>query len=137
MNPASVDIKDMLEGDSSLGLTFGTNLFIGREPATPNNTVTLFDTGGDRPDLFMNRLEQYERPALQIRVRNTTYATGWKLINDIKDSLHGRAHETWNDTYYSVIFCYTDIAFLDWDNNNRVRFVVNFSIQRRGCGCGV
>ena len=29
MNPTSVDIKDMLEDDSTLGLVFGTNLFIG------------------------------------------------------------------------------------------------------------
>ena len=131
MNVLSQDIADMLEAESSLGLTFGTNLFIGREPATPNNTVTLFDTGGHRPDLNLDSTEKYERPSLQIRVRNTSYTVGWDLLNDIKDSLHGRAHETWNDTYYSVIYCSSDIAFLDWDNNNRARFVLNFNVQRR------
>lgn len=131
MNATSIDIKDMLESESSLGLTFGTNLFIGREPATPSNTVTIFDTAGFRPDLHMEASDKYERPSIQIRVRNVSYETGWDLINEIKDSLHGRAHETWNGTYYSVIYCSSDIAFLDWDNNNRVRFVVNFSLQRR------
>jgi hypothetical protein len=136
MNAPSTDIKDMLEAESSLGLTFGTNLFIGREPPTPNNTVTIYDTGGDRPDLHMDRNERYDRPSIQIRVRNISYEAGWSLINDIKDSLHGRAHETWNGTYYSVIYCYIESTFLDWDNNNRVRFVASFNIQRRNdCSC--
>ncbi|MFA5655952.1 MAG: minor capsid protein [Dysgonamonadaceae bacterium] len=135
MNPTSIDIKDMLEADSALGLEFGDNLFIGREPDMPNNTVTIYDTGGYNPDLNLNRYEIYERPSIQIRVRNTSYEIGWSVINSIKDSLHARAHETWNGTYYSVIYCFTEIAFLDWDKNNRVRFVVNFNIQRRLCEC--
>ncbi len=131
MNPSSEDIKDMLDGESSLGLTFGTNLFIGMEPVRPNNTVTIYDTAGFGPQLTMDRTEKYEYSSIQIRVRNISYTVGWNLINDIKDALHGRAHETWNATYYSVIHCSSDIAFLDWDNNQRARFVVNFEIQRR------
>jgi hypothetical protein len=131
MNPVSEDIKDMIEAESSLGLTFGEDLFIGHEPATPANTVTIYDTAGYRPQLTMDRSEIYEYPSIQIRVRNVSYQEGWDLINDIKNSLHGRAHETWNETYYSVIRCSSDIALVDWDNSKRARFVVNFDVQRR------
>lgn len=131
MNPASLDIKDMLEVESSLGLVFSQNLFIGNEPASPSDTVTIYDTGGWKPQLTFDKEEKYERPTIQIRVRNTTYTDGWDIIQSIRDSLHGRAHETWNGTYYSVIVCTSDIGFLDWDNNRRARFVVNFNVQRR------
>lgn len=46
MNAPSVDIKDMLEAESSLGLTFTSDLFVGHEPNTPDETVTIFDTPG-------------------------------------------------------------------------------------------
>jgi hypothetical protein len=130
MNPCSVDTVDMLE-DESLGLTFGTNLFIGFEPRSPDDTVTIFDTGGFGPQLTFDKSEKYDYTNIQIRVRSNKYDDGWDLINDIKDALHGRAHETWNDTYYSLIHCSSDIAFLDWDSERRARFVVNFELQRR------
>ena len=131
MNVGSVDIVEMLEEEVSLGLTFATNLFIGFEPKKPDNTVTLFDTGGFGPQLTFNRDEKYDYVNVQIRVRNNKYDEGWDMINNIKNALHGRAHETWNDAYYSLIHCSSDIAFLDWDENRRARFVVNFELQRR------
>ena len=131
MNSVSDDIMSILEAESSLGLTFGTDLFIGHEPSTPNNTVTIYDTGGQSPQLTFNRDEKYEYPSIQIRVRNVSYPDAWEIINDIKDVLHGRAHETWGGSYYSLIRCFSDVGFLDWDNNKRARFVVNFGVQRR------
>ena len=132
MNATSVDIAAMLEayGNSELGLTLTANMFVGREPTTPDNCVTVFDTPGYGPQLTMDAA-QYEFPSVQIRVRNRTYVAGWNVINGIKDALHGRAHETWNGTLYSVIVCANGPFLLDWDENNRARFVVNFDIQRR------
>ena len=112
MNAPSVDIKDILEAESSLGLTFATNLFVGYEPPTPDECVTIFDTPG-------------------FRVRSNSYTDGWDLIQDITTVLHGLSQETWNATLYSVIKCSSGPAMLDWDNNNRPRFIVNFDIQRR------
>lgn len=132
MNSCSEDIKDMLEADSSLGLIYVDNLFIGREPVKPYNSVTIFDTPGFPPDMTLDRNSLgYERPAIQIRVRNIDYMTGWSLIESIKGSLHGRAQESWNGTLYSVIACSSGPAMLDWDNNNNVRFIINFNLQRR------
>ena len=131
MNATSVDIKEMLEAESVLALIGGTNLFVGREPATPDNCVTIFDTPSYPPQLTYNKDEFYEYPSVQIRVRNNKYQDGWDLISSIMVLLHGLAHETWNETYYSLIQCSGGMALLDWDENNRARFIVNFNIQRR------
>ena len=133
MNTPSYDVAEMIEayGESSgFDLTYETNLFIGKEPTTPKNSVTIFDTPGFAPYLGLTDVG-YEYPSVQIRVRNTKYTTGWNLINSIKDVLHGKSHETWNDTLYTVIYCSSGPALLDWDDNGLPRFIVNFNLQRR------
>ncbi len=131
MNPSSEDIKDMLLDESSLDLTFATNLFIGKEPPDPDNTVTIFDTLSSTPQLTMDPSEPpYERPSVQIRVRNRDYLAGWRLIDSIYSLLHGRAHETRNGAIYEVITS-TSPMHLDWDDHRRARFIINLNIQRR------
>jgi hypothetical protein len=131
MNAQSIDIKDMLEAESSLGLAFGTNLFIGKEPSEPDETVTIFDTGGFPDQLTLTRGENYEYPSIQIRVRGNSYPDGMALGLLIKDALHGRANESWNGTLYTVIYAVNGPAFLDWDASDRARFIINFNLQRR------
>jgi len=134
MNSSSEDIKDMLVADSSLGLVFGTNLFKAREPKEKekSNCVTIFDTSTQPPQLTMaGQGEDYDYTSIQIRVRNLKFVTGWDLAEDIKTSLHGRSQETINGTLYSVIYCSSGPALLDWDENNRARIIINFNIQRR------
>ena len=131
MNATSVDIKDMLEAESGLNLVFGANLFVGREPSTPSDCVTIFDTLGMPPQLTFDASERYEKPSIQIRVRSISYTEGWEMIQNIQCALHGRAQESWNGTLYSVIYCSSGPAMLDWDDNGRVRFVINFNVQRR------
>jgi hypothetical protein len=132
MNIASQDIKDMLVADTNLSLVFATDLFIGVEPTLPKNCVTIFDMSGRPPQLTLaGKGENYYYPSIQIRVRNVSYIAGWALIESIRTSLHGRAQETWNGTLYSVIYCSSGPAMLDWDDNSRVRFIINFDIQGR------
>ncbi len=132
MNSCSVDIADMLVAETSLGLTIATNLFVGKEPTTPDNVVTIYDSYGFPPQLTYDaKNEPYYYPAIQIRVRNRDYRTGYNLAHDIMVSLHGRAQETWNGTLYTVIQCISDVALLDWEDNGLCRFLINFNIQRR------
>jgi hypothetical protein len=137
MNAPSVDIKDMLiayenSDDSSeeLGLVFATDLFIGKEPVKPKNCVTIYDTGGMPPYLGLTDVG-YEYPSIQIRVRNTDYRDGYKIIEKIKNSLHGRNNEEWNGTLYTVIYCSTAPAIIEWDDNGNAIFVLNLNLQRR------
>lgn len=130
MLSTSEDIKDMLESESSLGLTFQTDLFVGREPSKPDNCVTIFDTPGYPPMLTLGNDSQYYYPSVQIRVRNRDYQDGYALISSIVALLHGKHHEVWNNTHYSVIACVSEPFLLDWQEHN-ARFVCNFNIQRR------
>jgi hypothetical protein len=129
MSPAD-DIKDMILADSSLDLAFASSLFVNKEPAKPDNTVTIFDTPGFPPYMGFTDVG-YEYPSIQIRVRNRSQEDGWNLINEIYLLLHGRAHETWNNAIYESIRASGSIALLDWDDNGRVRFIINFNIQRK------
>lgn len=131
MQATSIDIKDMILDESSLGLTFAKDLFIGKEPSSPNNCVTIFDTPSFPPLTTLGNDVKYEYPSVQIRVRNTEYQAGWNLLNTIKDLLHGRGQETWNGTLYTSIICISTPTLLDWDENNRARFIINVNIQRR------
>ena len=138
MNNPSVDIVEMLEGagdSSGIGgtgaMVFGIDLFIAREPVKPDNCITIFDTPGFPPWLGLDGETGYEYPSIQVRIRNKKYIDGWNLIEEIKNSLHGRHQETWNGTLYSIIYCSSGPALLDWDDNGNCRLVVNFNIQRR------
>ena len=136
MNASSKDIRDILEacGESSEydDLVFsgtGITVFIGREPSTPINSVTIFDTPGFSPYLGLTSVG-YEYPSIQIRVRNNAYLTGWDLINDIKTVLHGLNGEIEGTTTYHLIECMLDPFLLDWDTQDRARFVCSFNCQR-------
>ncbi len=132
MNPCSVDIKDMLVDEADLGLVFKGNLHIGLEPTAPSNCVTIYDAPGGSIDLTSDgKLERYYRHDIQIRVRNVSYLQAWVLSNDIMDSLHARAGETWNNTFYALVYCESPPFVLTWDENNRVIMILNIKVQRR------
>ena len=126
MNPTSKDIRDLLISDSS----FGDDIYIGKEPLKPNNCITIFDTPGEPPDQMFTQGEIYNRPSIQFRVRNKSYSQAWDEINAIKVFLHNHEQVTINGTLYTMIRCAQEPALLDWDENDRCRFVTTFKIQR-------
>jgi hypothetical protein len=131
MKAPSKDIVSIIEDNSSLGLTFGTNLFIGNLPIdTPRNCVVISDTGGRGKDLGVTEID-YERNSVQIIVRNKNYSDGWDLISDIRDILHGYANTSISDIYYGLISCISGPGFLGWDDNKNALFFSNFEVQRR------
>jgi len=133
MNATSVDVAAMLVADTSLGLVVGTNLFVGKEPTDPKNSITILDSYGYPPSMTLGGKAEgsYYYPSVQIRLRNSDYRTAMNLGQNIVVSLHGRAQETWNGTLYSVVSCKNGPTFMSWDDNGLAHFVMNFDIQRR------
>lgn len=131
MNAASVDIKDWLEANSGLGLVFKENMFISREPTKPDNCITIYDTPGEpaRPD-FEGDSSIYE-DSIQIRIRNTSYVTGWELAEAIRDVLHPISNTEINEIIYLSIFHQNGPFVLEYDSNNRVIIILNFKISRK------
>lgn len=83
-SPAGL-IKDMLV-TAGVG-TFGTDLFVGIQPATPDACVTLFDSGGRNPD----PKHAHDEPSVQAMVRSAVddYEGGWAKAQAVKDALLG------------------------------------------------
>ena len=104
---------------------------VGAEPAEPSETVTIFDTGGYPPQLTFDREEDYLYHSIQILVRSAAYSDGWSMAESIREYLHGRANIVVGGTLYTLIKAFTPVFLLDMDNNQRIRFVINFNIQRR------
>jgi len=132
MNAPSVDIASILEEESSLCLVFADNLFVGREPSKPFNCVTIFDTPG-MPDALASDDTglRYEKPSVQIRIRNQSYPTAMALADEIKDVLHCRAGFVCDDVLYTGIYHISGPTLLDWDDAGNARIVMNFNLQRR------
>ena len=128
MNLPSQDVKDMLVA-AGLSLVFVTNLFIGHEPALPNNCVTIYDTPGSKPDSTFSK-ENIYNPSIQIKVRNNSYVAAGILINQIKDVLHNITNEVWNGTNYILIQCSQEPFSLGPDVNGKHQWVCNFDIAR-------
>jgi len=133
MNPTTVDIRDILIGVSSLGLTFVTNLFIGRQPAEPDQCVTLYDTSAGIPEktLHEESVSLYEYPSVQVRVRDNNYLDAYDLAYSIYFQLHNSAPQTINDTLYSSIQAIQTPTFLTWDSKDRAQFIFNIKTIRR------
>lgn len=132
MNATSQDIKDMLEAESSLSLTYGIDLFIGEMPVDVDNCVVVFDAPSSQPHTTYRKEESvYYYENVQITVRNRNYLTAIQTAQDIRTLFHARAHETWSSTYYSAIFCTSGPANLGPDENQRSLIVLNFQVQRR------
>jgi hypothetical protein len=130
MNASSIDIKDWLETNSGLGLLFAQNLFIAREPSTPDNTVTIYDTPGSPDKHDMEGDSIICENSIQIRIRNKSYQTGWVLAEAIRDVLSPISNTTINSTKYLSIFHQNGPFVLEWDDNNRVILIMNFNIER-------
>ena len=95
-----------------------TAIYIGSQPATPANCVTIYATGGFPRSLTESKVEQ---PTFQIRVRNASYATGEALCGTIDDLLH--AH---SDANLQLIRNMGGINDIGRDANSNAEFTLNY-----------
>ena len=91
MNAPSEDIKDMITQSDGIG-TFGEDVFISSEPASPDICTTIYDTGGLPVDLATDLYY----PTVQIRLRGRVggYSAAYLKAQDIVQLLHGVHNET-------------------------------------------
>jgi len=128
MNAPSMDIKDLLDGESSLGLTFGTDLFVSEMPPIPDLCVCVYDTGGEPP----NPDYDYMKPTIQVRIRGDKgeYRAAYDLALSIQNFLNGMHNEEVNGTRYIGIWAEGDVFFIGYDENHRPELTVNFRLHR-------
>jgi len=133
MNPASQDLKDILVG-AGVGTFAGTSgwaIYISQEPASPDEVVTLYDSGGPEPLYLMDDTDLF-RPNLQARIRGAAggYLEAWAKAQEVADTLGHLAPQTIGGTWYAGVWQQTEVTFLRYDDNNRPVLTVNFRIRR-------
>lgn len=130
MNPTSVDIKDILVAEG--GFAFGTDLFIGTQPPTPLNCVTLFDTTTSPPDGTIDGNNVFFQEGLMVWVRNESYEAAFLQAQGIISLLHNRAGFTQNETFY--LYCNLQSgpnALGEGDDEEGTILTLNFNLQRK------
>jgi hypothetical protein len=129
MNPASEDVKDLLLAESSLALTFGTDLFISEiEESATEPALGVYDTGGPDRDLATD----IEEPMVQIRVRGAKggYLAAHEKLQAAATALHGQANITQGGARYLLIAVQTEVLFVGYDGNQRPMLTVNLRTIR-------
>lgn len=107
--------------------TFGTNIFVGREPTAPDECTTIYDTGGQPPDTDTQDLL---RPKFQVRVRSATYEGGYAKQTQIRDLLILNAPIQTADSVFVAIFVDTDFIALGRDDKERYISTMNYRAIR-------
>ena len=118
------DIVDLLH-TNSLG-TFGTDLYIGKEPAEVQSCVTIYQYGGHDPDPKF----RLNYPSIQIRVKGDVngYSVAEQKMQSIVNVLLGMAKQTINSNVYVGVWQIADTMFLKYDENEHPIFVSNWRI---------
>lgn len=122
MSSPAFSVAEYLDDETSLVL--GTTLFVGKEPPKPDACVTVYDTGGNNPIDNMETAVESRQPTVQIRIRATTYASGYALAETIsqkmalllgKEGIKEAAQRA-------------DILAIGNDENQRQLFTINFDL---------
>ena len=110
--------------------TLGTNLFLGRMPATPDVCVTVYEYEGSPPGetLGAGTGVKLDKPRLQLNVRASRddYPTGRDKAMAIRDLLCAVTNQTLSGLLVLRIRPIGTVQVLAFDNDDRPRFVTNY-----------
>lgn len=115
------------------GLTFGTNLFGGLLPDTPDTAVACFEYSGEAPIYVMGpqTLPAISQPNLHVVCRDVSYVTARAQAEGCARALEQIVNMTVNTTYYLRVARLQDPFFMHRDAvKNRVYFACNFEVMR-------
>lgn len=99
---------------------------VSEEPAEPNNTITVYDTGGNPPIQTDVNLRE---PTIQVRVRGGHYPTAIEMQNKIHGflSVDNVGHITSGMRIVGV-WLQSDIMSIGRDDNNRHITTANYRV---------
>lgn len=131
MNSVCEDIKDVLEDNESLGLVFGTNLFIANIPISPTIMAALYDTSSGNPETMLSG-DAIQNDSIQVIIRGVVYEDAYALAMAIRDYLVGISNQIYNDTrYLSITHFYGPQQYNGTtDKRGVIELSINFQIKR-------
>lgn len=116
-----------LAGFGTFGGSTAWSVYAGREPLTPEDVVTCYDTGGAPGPLI-----DFRKPTVQVRVRSDSYDDGWQKVNDAYEALVQPVSVSVTDATILGWVPTSEVAFIGRDERDRALFTVNFEIMRDG-----
>lgn len=126
MSPAA-SIMAALEtaGLGVVGSASGWSIHGALEPAQPDKTITVYDTGGAMPEPDCN----LSHPTVQIRARAPGYTEAYDQLAACRDELIGPTRFTAGGATYVGAWGAGDIQSLGQDDNRRFRLVMNLNLM--------
>lgn len=127
MNSPAVDIAQYLQDNAAgtIGGTSGWSINVSKEPATPDNAVTIYDTGGFGIDYDANIYQ----PTIQIRIRGNGYLNVHAKAEEIETLLIAPKSFTKNSRYVGA-WQAGGYESLQYDENDRAIIVMNINLMR-------
>lgn len=110
-----------------------TVIYTGKEPAGAKNPITIYDTGGRDPIRNLDGTESAARPSVQVRIKNKSYAEGYKKAEIIAKILNGLHNYEKAGRKVSTAARFSDIISLGEDENKNSVFTVNFNLTTQRC----
>jgi len=120
-------IKDIAQILQTNGIgALGVDIFLGQLPASPDNVVVLYPTGGFAQDLPLPDVKM----TAQVLVRDKSYQTGYERIWRIFNLLDGGSKRFIQSPSgrKMVAQAMQPPLFLERDENNRSIFVFNLAV---------
>ena len=108
-------------------LTLGTNLFVGFEPESPDNCVTVYSTISDASEYTLDG-QVLEKRRVQIRVRNRKPFDGLTLMNSIASLFDPGLRLSINFNTYQLVQKVGGIYNIGVDERMRTVYVVNLDV---------
>ena len=112
--------------DNGVG-TVGTTIFKTYVPKSPDNCVTIIDTGGPEQDPDIPN----DFATFQVLVRNSNYNNGRSKIDAVKDALHQVKNRTIGNNYYYYILAISRGGHIGVNENGLDEFSINFRCRIR------
>lgn len=123
------DIYEYLE-TSGIG-TGGSDLFYHNSPEGTGFQISVMDTGGFDPNLYLNPDDAIRRPTIQIVVRGSKYGfdEAYAKAKEIITSIDQKYNLTINSTRYISIHIMGGILDLGRDTNECPKISMNFVLE--------
>lgn len=129
MKAPSHDIAIYLDaqGLGDLGASDGWRLAANVEASTPDDAITVYDTGGSAPVLFDEGLKA---PTIQVRVRSYDYAGAYTKQEEAFDALTAIKGKDLGNHRYVGVWLTSDIIHAGRDENDRHILTANYQVER-------
>ena len=123
-------VMNIAKDISTLLQVITDNVYVDEMPDDETaNCITVYHSGGSRPDYFFGSEKQIENPSIQIRVRHINRKDALDWCYQIKNILDGKSNFFINNNHYILVSLSSDILNMGRDSQGRVHYSLNFAVQ--------